>query len=179
MPSSEDSDEMMVQLVADNQTVLRGYVMAMMPGSPDVDDVVQEVNALVWRKRAEYKPCTDFRAWILTVAKFQVLGAWRDQKRRKESVLPEEVLVKLLDDGVEATRSAKVPRHEVLWECLDILRPEDRGLILRRYFDGRPIKNLAAELGRGADSVKMSLHRIRSALAHCVTRRLKLGGTFT
>jgi RNA polymerase sigma-70 factor (ECF subfamily) len=179
MPSAGDFEELIVRLVADHQTALRGYVMAMMPGSPDVDDVVQDVNVLVWRKRAEYEPGTDFKAWILTVAKFQVMGAWRDQKRRKESVLPEEVLVKLLDEGVEASRSAKVPRHEVLWECLETLRPADRGLILRRYFDGRPIKNLAGELGRGADSVKMSLHRIRSALAQCVTRRLKPGGIFT
>lgn len=174
MSASEEFDESVVQLVADHQAALRGFVMAMMPGSSDVDDVVQEVNLLVWRKRSEYEPGTDFKAWVLTIAKFQVMGAWRDQKRRKESVMTEEVLTKLLDQGIEAARETAVPRHDVLWECLETLRPVDRALILRRYFDERPIKKLAAELGRTGDSVKMSLHRIRSALALCVRRRLKL-----
>ncbi|BCX48634.1 DNA-directed RNA polymerase sigma-70 factor [Haloferula helveola] len=174
MARSEDFDESLVQLIAEHQTALRGFVMAMMPGSPDVDDVVQEVNALVWRKRGEFVPGTNFKAWMLTVARFQVLNAWRRQKNRKESHVPEEVLNRLVDQGIESAAKRDQPRKEVLWECIDGLRPVDRALILSRYFDGRKVKELAAEVGRSAESVKVSLHRIRTLLAMCVRRRLHL-----
>ncbi len=174
MGETEQFDESVVKLVAEHQSVLRGFVMAMMPGSAEVDDVVQEVNVLIWRKRHEFTLGTDFKAWLLTVAKFQVRNAWRKQRNRRESPVPEEVIDLLLDQGIESATRHVRPRHEVLWECLERLRPTDRGLILRRYFDDRKVRDLAAELGRSADSVKMSLHRIRSLLAMCVRRRLNL-----
>jgi RNA polymerase sigma-70 factor (ECF subfamily) len=174
MADIADIDEVMVQLVAEHQAALRGFVMAMMPGNAEVDDVVQEVNVLVWRKRGEFEIGTDFKAWLLTVAKFQVMNAWRKQKNRKESVVPEEVLDQLLEQEIEAAAPSAIPRHEVLRECLAGLRPADQALILTRYFDGRNVKQLAAEVGRSADSVKMSLHRIRTLLALCVRRRLSL-----
>ena len=172
MEGGEEFDETVVRLVAEHQTALRGFIMAMMPGSAEIDDVAQEVNVLVWRKRQSFEIGTDFKAWMLTVAKFQVMNAWRKQRNRKESVVPEEVLAQLLEQGIQSAEKGEPPRHEALWLCLDTLRPTDRGLILRRYFDGRKVSQLASELGRSADSVKMSLHRIRTALAMCVRRRL-------
>ncbi|MFZ9936456.1 MAG: RNA polymerase sigma factor [Luteolibacter sp.] len=80
------------------------------------------------------------------------------------------MLIKLIEEGVASGSEAIVPRHEILHECLQQLRPEDRGLILRRYFDGRRVKDVAAEVGRGVDSVKVSLHRIRLMLGMCVRR---------
>ena len=169
-------DEAIVHLVAEHQAPLRGFVAAMMLGSPDVDDVVQEVNQLAWRRRDEFELNTNFKAWILTMAKFTVMSAWRDQRRRKETLMPEELLVKLMDEGAEAPESKAIPRHEALQECLETLRPVDRALILKRYFDDYRVKQLADEVGRSSDSLKMSLHRIRNVLATCVKRRLSLRG---
>ncbi len=173
---SEEFDETIVRLVAEHQTALRGFVMAMMPGSSEVDDVVQEANILVWRKRQEFEPGTNFRAWLLTVAKYQVMTAWKRQRGRKESLFPDEVLAKLADDAAAASGVASPDsRRKALWECLDHLRPVDKALVLRRYFDELNIKQLATEAERSADSVKMSLLRIRGVLAACVRRRLRPG----
>jgi len=170
----EEFDETVVRLMAEHQAALRGFVMAMMPGSPDVDDVVQEANILVWRKRREFEPGTNFRAWLLTVAKYQVMTARKRLRRRRESSFPEEMLAKLADDAAAGETPPDV-RRKALWECLDHLRPVDKALILRRYFDDLKIKQLAAEAERSADSVKMSLLRIRGVLAECVHRRLRSG----
>jgi len=169
-------DETIVHLITKHQVALRGFVSAMMPGSADVDDVVQEVNLLAWRRRAEYELNTNFKAWILTMAKFTMMSAWRDQRRKKETLMPEGLLVKLMEEGAEIPDSTAPARHEALEECLGILRPEDRALILKRYFEDYRVKQLAAEVGRSADSLKMSLHRIRNVLATCVKRRLSLRG---
>lgn len=171
MARNPDMEATFVQLVASHQTELRAFVVSMLPGSGDVDDVIQDANALIWEKRGEFEIGTNFKGWMFSVAKFKVMASWRDQKRRKVWGVPEEVLMKLIDDAADTAVETTAPRHEILHECLGQLRPEDRGLILRRYFDGRKVKDLAAEVGRSADSVKVSLHRIRQVLRMCVRRR--------
>jgi DNA-directed RNA polymerase specialized sigma24 family protein len=96
------------------------------------------------------------------------MAAWRDQKRRKEWAVPETVLIQLIDEATATATEESVPRHEVLHECLGRLRPADRSLILRRYFDERSVLEVSAEVERNADSVKMSLRRIRVILGMCV-----------
>jgi RNA polymerase sigma-70 factor (ECF subfamily) len=168
---SDNMEETFVHLVANHQMELRAFVVSMMPGNAEVDDVVQESNQVIWQKRGEFEIGTSFKAWMFSVAKFQVMAAWRNQKRRKEWGVPESVLIKLIDEGVASGNEKSVPRHEILHECLEQLRPEDRSLILRRYFDNRRVKELATDVGRDVDSVKMSLRRIRLVLGMCVRRR--------
>jgi RNA polymerase sigma-70 factor, ECF subfamily len=174
MGKKENIEGAFVHLIADHQSELRAFVTSLMPGSSDIDDVVQEANKVVWEKRGEFEIGTNFKAWMFSVAKFQVMAAWRDKKRKKEWGVPESVLIKLIDDALATSDNTNVPDHEILHECLQRLRPKDRGLILRRYFDGWRVKKVADEAGRGSDSVKMSLRRIRSLLGICIRRAQRI-----
>lgn len=174
MAGKENIEGAFVHLIAEHQSELRAFVTSLMPGSSDIDDVVQEANKVVWEKRGEFEIGTNFKAWMFSVAKFQVMAAWRDQKRKKEWGVPESVLVKLIDEAMAITPFASVPDHAILHDCLNRLRPKDRILILRRYFDGWRVKKVATEAGRGADSVKMSLRRIRALLGICVRRAQRI-----
>jgi RNA polymerase sigma-70 factor (ECF subfamily) len=168
MKRDSNMEDIFVNLVVEHQMELRAFVVSMMPGSADVDDVMQEANKVLWKKRGEFEIGTSFKAWMFSVAKFQVMAAWRDQKRRKEWAVPETVLIQLIDEATATATEESVPRHEVLHECLGRLRPADRSLILRRYFDERSVLEVSAEVERNADSVKMSLRRIRVILGMCV-----------
>lgn len=55
MPNRPDAEETFVQLVVNHQTALRAFVLSLLPGSNEVDDVIQETNAEIWRKRGEFK----------------------------------------------------------------------------------------------------------------------------
>lgn len=168
MTLDRDNEEEFVHLVVSHQAALRAFVLSLLPGSPEVDDVIQEANAAVWQKRDEFEIGTNFKAWMFSVAKFKVMTHWRDQKRRKEWAVPEETLTQLIEhsevQGFEQTDF----RHDALRLCLQQLRPEDRALIMGRYYQGRGLKELALKIGRKADSVKVSLHRIRLGLRNCV-----------
>ena len=172
MGNGPDFEQAFVQLVVTHQAALRAFVLSMLPGSPDSDDVIQESNAAVWQKRGEFEIGTNFKAWMFSIAKFKVMSHWRDTQRRKEWVIPEETLAGLVDESVERAFESTEIRHELLRECLQQLRPEDRGLILRRYIDDRRLKELSSEVGRTADSLKVSLHRIRMLLKMCVQRKM-------
>ncbi len=174
MPDSPDHEEILMHLVVSHQAALHAFVLALLPGHSEVDDVVQEVNTAIWKKRSEFEIGTNFKAWLFSIAKFKVMALWRDQKRRKVWSVPEESLIKLIEDATEVCYETSDLRHQTLRECLQQLRPEDRGLILRRYFDGHSLNELAAEVGRKAENLKGSLHRIRLSLRACVKNKLSV-----
>lgn len=176
MPSNPDLEQTFVQLVVTHQAALRAFVLSLLPGSPEVDDVIQETNAEIWTKREDFRIGTNFKSWMFSVAKYKVMAVWRDQQRRKVWTVPDETLVRLIErieDG--AALAATESRHEALRFCLGRLRAEDRSLILNRYIAGHNLDNLARETERKKDSLKVSLHRIRMMLKTCLKRRLNLG----
>ncbi|QTN32201.1 sigma-70 family RNA polymerase sigma factor [Akkermansiaceae bacterium] len=174
MAKQPDPEETFVQLVVTHQAALRAFVLSLLPGSSEVDDVIQETNSEIWQKRGEFRIGTNFKSWMFSVAKFKVLSSWRDQSRRKEWAMPEETLTKLIDRVETGNLGSTEVRLEALRACLQQLRPVDRGLILRRYIGEHSLGKLAAEVGRNAESLKVSLHRIRMALRTCVTHKTRM-----
>lgn len=173
-----DPEQTFVQLVVNHQPALRAFVLSLLPGSPEVDDVIQETNAEIWVKRGDFRIGTNFKSWMFSVAKFKVLSVWRDHQRRKVWAVPEDTLAMLVE-RIEAGAFADTePRHEALRVCLDRLRAEDRMLILNRYIADQNLDLLARESGRKKDSLKVSLHRIRAVLKACMNRRIQPGQEF-
>lgn len=174
MAKQPDPEETFVQLVVSHQAALRAFVLSLLPGSPEVDDVIQETNSEIWKKRGDFRIGTNFKSWMFSVAKFKVMSSWRDQSRRKEWAMPEETLNNLIERVETGVLGSTERKLEALRICLGQLRPADRGLILRRYIDENSLGDLAAEVGRNTESLKVSLHRIRVVLKRCVTRRIKM-----
>jgi RNA polymerase sigma-70 factor (ECF subfamily) len=66
-------------------------------------------------------------------------------------------------------------RHEALRECLEKLRPRDRELLLHRYARAGTLADYAASVGRSVGGLKVTLHRLRSALLECIERKVEIG----
>jgi RNA polymerase sigma-70 factor, ECF subfamily len=173
MPANSDPEQVFVQLVVNHQPALRAFVLALLPGSPDVDDVIQETNAEIWVKRGDFRIGTEFKSWMFSVAKFKVMAVWRDRQRRKVWAMPDETLMKLAERIEEGALADTESRHVALRDCIVRLKAEDRSLILNRYINGHSLGRLAEDIGRNTDSLKVSLHRIRAALKVCIQRKLK------
>jgi RNA polymerase sigma-70 factor (ECF subfamily) len=174
MENSPPHDDEIVQLIVKHQAALRAFLVSLMPGRPDVEDMMQETSMVIWKKRGEFESGTDFKAWMFSVARYRVMAFWRDQKRRRESVLPEELLKKVADEAAEEGFEGIDRRYQYLEECIQGLRPEDRGLVLRRYLNGVTAGQLADDLGRTSNSVRVSLYRIRAILRQCIRRRASI-----
>jgi RNA polymerase sigma-70 factor (ECF subfamily) len=175
MPSSPDPEKTFVQLVVNHQPALRAFVLSLLPGSPEVDDVIQETNAEIWIKRGDFRIGTEFKSWMFSVAKFKVMAVWRDQQRRKVWTVPDETLMKLVEGIEHGALAATETRQQALRFCLERLKAADRILVLNRYISGQSLDALAHEVGRTTDSVKVSLHRIRMTLKACMKRRIRSG----
>src|SRR5262249_29708912 len=145
----------------------------------DVDDILQEVNLVLWRKAAEYDRSGPFLAWAFRVAYFEVLAYLKRRRRDRHTYLDEDVLAGLsegLTERVEARPDYLDARWEALGRCLGRLPPEQRRMITARYAPEGSVQKVADELGRPVGSVRVTLHRIRVALLECMKRSLAAEG---
>jgi len=53
---------------------IHGFLLVLVPHWADVDDLLQDTAAVLWRKFDEFEPDCDFIAWALSIARFQVLN---------------------------------------------------------------------------------------------------------
>ena len=169
-PDFLDRDEELVQLIAKGQLRLHAFLWSLLGRSTDVDDVLQEVNVVLWRKRESLRPGSDFFAWAFEIARLQVL-AHRGRKARRGELFDTALLAEIA--ATAESESAEYNRREAaLQNCLQKLPPAQRELITRRYQPGITVNGLAAELGKSAKAVSESMRRIRESLRQCIERTL-------
>ena len=80
---------LLFRLLVAHQSLIRAYVISLMPGAPDADDVIQNTSEILWKKRANFELGTNFKAWALTTARFQVMA--QQQKMNAERRAPAEI----------------------------------------------------------------------------------------
>lgn len=171
---NSENQTLVVQEIARHQSRLRGFVRCLLVRSGDVDDVLQEINAVLWEKADEFQPGTDFWAWSSQIARFKVLNHVR--KLGRERLVFDEALLAQLADLAAAQVQNLDQRREALDHCLKELPPPQRQLIDLRYASGQSVESIAAAIGRPAGSIRQTLYRIRGALEACIEGRLALGG---
>lgn len=170
----EERDQSFVKLLTEHQGTICAFVISLLPGAPGVDDVIQEINTLLWTKRAQFELGTNFRAWALTVARFQVMVHLRLLKQRRWVTLDQDVAEILADDMEEDIEAADTERRlEALSACLAKLRAEDRELLMQRYWQKSRLQDFAVDRGRSLSGLKVQLFRLRAALKRCIEDRLE------
>lgn len=167
---SSDRGAEFVELYSRYYPRLQFFLMALLPTANDAADVLQEVSLVLWEKFETYQSGTNFHAWACKIARLQAMK-YRERMGRSAKVLDDAVLEKLSDEamGREFDPSASL---EALAYCLDRLTERNRSLIRRRYQPNASVGELAAEIGRSANSLSKLLGKIRRLLLECVERRL-------
>jgi RNA polymerase sigma-70 factor, ECF subfamily len=177
---SDDCTEMQrfSSLLIDHQEVIRSYIITQIPGSPDVRDVLQEVNMVLWEKRKSFRPGTNFGAWACTVARYKVLEHRRREARRGGVfVFNEELSHLLAEDAQQRSPDVLEEKRWALEQCLGKLSPSNLRLLRARYDSPvGALARLSAETGRTNESVRVTLSRIRSSVRRCIRGLLALEG---
>ena len=163
-----------VQQIARHQSRLRAFVRCLLVRGSDVDDLLQEVNVVLWEKADEFQPGTDFWAWASQIARFKALNQIR-KYRREQLVFGVDVLEQLAQVAERQLISLD-KRREALDHCLQQLPPAQRQLIDLRYARGQTIELIADSIGRPAGSIRQTLYRIRTALEACIEGQMSLEG---
>ncbi len=166
-------DEQVVQLISTSQRRLFLYLLGLLCSRDLAEDALQETNLVLWRKRSQYRPDTNFFAWACHVAYFEACKA-RRQRHRKIPAFS-DVFLNGVAPELQSTADAAGPLQTFLFECIELLSERERELIERRYDDGATTQTVAAGLGRSTDAVYKSLGRIHQKLFDCIEGKLKEG----
>lgn len=163
-------DEAFIKLFAEHQRAVYALIRSFCLRPQDADDIFQETFLVAWRKRDEFQPGSNFFAWAASIARFEALAHARREGRR--SLLFDESLLEALADHAVAQEGEAGARLHALRRCLETLSASHRELIERRYATGASVKAIAAQIGRSANSVSVTLHAVRQKLLDCIERRI-------
>jgi len=162
--------EELLQLITRYQRPLLHYIGRQVPRDSDAEDVLQEVNLVIWRRAGEYEHGTDFGSWVFKIASFQIM-AYRQKLVRNRLQFSDELLAQLAQHdfpGVQAIDR----RREALQHCLEKLEQGDLELVRLRYEAGDDVASLAGTLGRSTKAIYRSLAKIHESLMNCIRHRL-------
>jgi RNA polymerase sigma-70 factor (ECF subfamily) len=166
----ETTRDNVVQEIARHQLRLRGLIRCLLVRASDVDDLVQEVNVVLWEKADEFRPGTEFWAWASQIARFKALNQVRKLDRERV-VFDSATLERMAEIAERKLRQFDV-RREALDHCLRRLPPAQRQLLDLRYASGQSIARIAETIGRPEGSIRQTLCRVRAALLACIEGQL-------
>ena len=163
-------DETYIKLFAEHQRTIYALIRSFCRRPQDADDIFQETCLVAWRKRAEFQPGSNFLAWVGSIARFETLAHARREGR--SCLIFDESLLETLAEHAVAQAAGADARLRALRCCLEALSASHRELIERRYASFASVKSIAAQVGRSANSVSVTLHAIRQKLLDYIERRI-------
>lgn len=169
---SPDPEKEFVDLLVAHQPLINAFIVSLMPGQSDADDVIQDTNQVLWEKRGDFELGTNFKAWVLTIARFQVMARHKRVKISKNIPLDEDVQNLICEEFEELEVNDMGQKIRSLNHCLGRLKPRDQELVLNRYWEKTSLKDYARSTGHSVSALKSMLFRIRTQLRVCIERTL-------
>ena len=166
----ELSEEFILDLTQ-NQQRLFGFLFKRLADREQAREVLQQTNLVLCRKAGDYQPGTNFPAWAITVARYQLMS-YRSTQARNRLVFSDQV-ERLIDKEEEEAPPFTTQCLAHLRHCLQALSLDNRDLLDNRYDAGHSIKQISKSLNRSEGSIKIKLHRLRRILMDCIQGRLQ------
>jgi RNA polymerase sigma-70 factor (ECF subfamily) len=170
----ELSEEFILELTQVQQRLF-GFLFKRLADRDQARGVLQRTNLVLCRKADKYELGTNFKAWAMTVANYEVM-AYRKKQARERLVFTDEVDAMLASND-EGRSSAQSDRVAHLKHCLQGMSSKNRELIEWRYQGERTMEKIAEDIGSTIGAVKVKLHRLRRQLLSCIQNRMQEDGT--
>ena len=169
-PDPRQSDSELMLKITACQGKLFALALSMLGDREAAADIQQETNLVIWGKADEAKQVTNFSAWAMKIAFFQIKN-FRRKQQRSMLLFDSDVMELLAEDTAEMVDSMD-DRLAALQSCMKCLPEPQRHLLEERYHHGLSVKTIAEGLSRSANHVGVMLFRIRTQLHNCISQRL-------
>ncbi len=155
---------------------------SMLGNEADAEDAAQETVIKVYRNLHLFRGESQFRTWVLSIARNEGLGRLRRLASRREDSLDAEIeaqggdytpaiLTSWREVPVEALERKELA--ELLRKGIDALPENYRNVILLRDIEEMDVRETAGVLGISEGAVKVRLHRARALLQRNLAPKLK------
>lgn len=94
-----------MNLLVSHQPLIRAFVISLLPGLPEAEEVIQNTNQVLWARRDSFTLGTNFKAWALASARFQTMALQQKLHRERRLPLDDDVMDLLADYARDTGRS--------------------------------------------------------------------------
>lgn len=163
-------------IVRDNQRWLRGYFRARLSDWAAADDLAQDVFVTAFLKIRGFRGDSSVESWLHAIAHNHLRNHLR--KHREQAIGGSEELQAMLDQSCDSWQGGTPPNKtmEALAACKERMPKAAIALLDMRYTQGKSVREISKETGKGYSAMTMKFHRLRELLAECITMELGKSG---
>jgi RNA polymerase sigma-70 factor, ECF subfamily len=170
------------QLIRPCERSIYFLLYSLLRNEAEAEDAAQETAIKAYRNLHLFRGDSQFRTWVLSIARNEGLGRMRKTENRREDSLD------ALTDGEAGdftpailTSWREIPTEAlerlelgaVLREAIEGLPEIYRNVVLLRDIEEMDVRQTAAALGIAEGAVKVRLHRARALLQRALAPKLK------
>jgi RNA polymerase sigma-70 factor (ECF subfamily) len=137
----------------------------------DLDDAIQDVFLVVYRRMLDYEERGRARAWLYSICTRVARSTRRKRSRRVDE--SETTYATMLETSFAATQLDRITDHEALalgQKLLQRLPPEQRNVFWMYEIEERPMTEIARESGCPLQTAYSRLHKARRRISTEVQR---------
>ena len=141
----KDVQERFVRDLINCQPALHAYILSLLPNRNDANDVLQDVNLVMWRRSDEFTEGTNFVAWAYKI---------RDSRSSLTTATVIATGISLttgcsaIGRRGGASRGGSRRRRFALEDCMEELPPHQRELVREHHAPGGSVRDMARRLGQ-------------------------------
>lgn len=164
-------EEAFARLVETYQTAIFNLCYRMLGESGEAEDAAQESFLRAYSQLSTYDPARSFKTWLFSIASHYCIDRLR--KRRliwlslDDDELPPHPALQEPTAGPEEVSVAR-EQTAVIQALLAQLAPEDRSVLIMRYWYDLSYEEIAEATRVTVSAVKSRLHRARGTMAEMV-----------
>jgi RNA polymerase sigma-70 factor (ECF subfamily) len=163
--AQQGDDDAFAKLIEMYQTPVYNLCYRMLGEPQEAEDAAQETFWRAYQALKRYDPQRSFITWLLSIAAHYCI----DQQRRRKlpalsiDLVSEEFIPDYVPDPEQSV--SQMEQDRLLHQMLEGLNPQDRAVIILRYWYDFSEEEICQALSLTVSAVKSRLHRARRALA--------------
>jgi RNA polymerase sigma-70 factor (ECF subfamily) len=170
------------ELIRPCERAIYFLLLSLLKNETEAEDAAQETAIKVYLNLKNFRGDSQFRTWVLSIARNEGLGRLRKIGTRREDSLEAEtneqmgdytpaILTSWREIPMEALEQKEL--GEILRKAIDGLPEIYRNIVLLRDIEEMDIRETATALGVSEGTVKVRLHRARAMLQRELAPQLK------
>ena len=126
-------------------------------GSADIaQDLTSQTFTKAWKKAKSGLDIENPNAYIFQIARREIAGHYRQTSKVK--IVSAESVQLVSGEDIEKDKGIQM-EFEAIRTCLAELKEDQQNVLVLRYIDDRPIKEIAEMIGKKPGAVKMMIRR--------------------
>lgn len=148
---------------------LQAFVHSMVTNHEDAEDIVQQVAVVVSERFDAYDPNRPFKHWAIGIARNLVFEYFKSTKKKQVVFIDSSSIEKYGEFYCDRfdPQAELVPK---LKNCVARLTQRSRHLLELRYVRAMTPTQIADRLDTTANTIRVALFRIRTALRDCISQ---------